>query len=133
VKGAIALGTLAALGCYLAINLKSKLGYDDTLDAFGIHGVGGIIGALLTGVFAAPMLGGGGIYDYIKDAASADYSIAGQVMTQAIGVGVTIVWCAIVSLIALKIVDAIVGLRVSEEVEREGLDVNEHGETAYHM
>jgi Amt family ammonium transporter len=134
VMGAIIIGLAAGAVCLWACSvLKKLLGADDALDVFGIHGVGGIIGALLTGVFAAPSLGGSGIYDYIKDAASTDYSIMGQVTTQAIGVGTTIIWCAIVSIIALKIVDIIIGLRVSEEVEREGLDVNEHGETAYHM
>ncbi|MGH8617147.1 MAG: ammonium transporter [Burkholderiales bacterium] len=132
--GAIVIGLIAGVVCLWAVNgLKKMLGMDDALDVFGIHGVGGIVGALLTGVFAAPALGGGGIFDYIKNAASPDYDILGQVTTQAIAVGTTIVVSGVVSLVALKIVDIIVGLRVSEEVEREGLDVNEHGESAYHM
>jgi len=132
--GAIVIGLAAGVVCLWAVNgLKKMLGMDDALDVFGIHGVGGILGALLTGVFAAPSLGGAGIFDYIKNAASPDFDIVGQVTTQAIAVGTTIVISGVVSLVALKIVDIVVGLRVSEEVEREGLDVNEHGESAYHM
>ncbi len=112
--------------------LKRLLGADDSLDVFGVHGLGGIIGALLTGVFAAPALGGSGIFDYVKNAASPDYSIAGQVWVQAQGVLVTIALSAIVSVIAYKIVDVLVGLRVPEDEEREGLDISSHGETAYH-
>ncbi len=131
--GAIVIGLVAGAVCLWAVNaLKKMLGADDALDVFGIHGVGGIVGALLTGVFAAPSLGGSGIYDYIKDAPSPDFNIIGQVMTQATGVVTTIIVSGVVSFIALKIVDIIIGLRVTEEVEREGLDINEHGETAYH-
>jgi Amt family ammonium transporter len=92
------------------------------LDVFGIHGIGGIIGAILTGVFTAPSLGGTGADDFV---------IASQVLIQAEGVGITILWSGIVSFIAYKIVDVVIGLRVSEDVEREGLDVTSHGETAY--
>ena len=131
--GAIVIGFVAGLLCLWGVNgLKRMLGADDTLDVFGVHGVGGIVGALLTGVFAAPSLGGTGIYDYVANAASADYSIKGQVWIQFIAVITTIVWSGVVSLIAYKLVDIVVGLRVTEEEEREGLDISSHGETAYH-
>jgi len=131
--GAIVIGFVAGLLCLWGVNgLKRMLGADDTLDVFGVHGVGGIVGALLTGVFAAPSLGGTGIYDYVANAASADYSIKGQVWIQFIAVITTIVWSGVVSVIAYKLVDIVVGLRVTEEEEREGLDISSHGETAYH-
>ena len=95
---------------------------DDTADVFGVHGIGGIVGALLTGVFPAPSLGGTG---------GADYSIASQVATQALGVGLTIVWIGLVSIVGFLIAKAVFGLRVSEEAERGGLDINSHGEAAY--
>ena len=98
---------------------------------FGVHGVGGIVGALLTGVFAAPALGGTGIYDYVANAVAADYSIVGQVWVQAKAVLTTIVWSGVVSFIAYKVVDLVIGLRVPEDAEREGLDITSHGETAY--
>jgi Amt family ammonium transporter len=107
------------------------LGADDSLDVFGVHGVGGIVGALLTGVFAAPALGGTGIYDYVANAVAADYSIVGQVWIQAKAVLTTIVWSGVVSFIAYKLVDMVIGLRVPEDAEREGLDITSHGETAY--
>jgi Amt family ammonium transporter len=112
--------------------LKRLLGADDALDVFGVHGLGGIVGALGTAIFAAPSLGGTGIWDYVTNAASPDYSIADQLSTQAIGVVVTLIWSGVVSFIGYKIVDMLVGLRVSEDREREGLDVTEHGESAYH-
>jgi len=131
--GAIIIGLIAGLLCLWGVNsLKRMLGADDSLDVFGVHGVGGIVGALLTGVFAAPSLGGTGIYDYVANAVSPDYSIVGQVWIQAQAVGTTIVWSAVVSLIAYKLIDLVIGLRVSEEEEREGLDISSHGETAYH-
>jgi Amt family ammonium transporter len=109
------------------------LGADDSLDVFGVHGIGGILGALLTGVFAAPSLGGTGIFDYVTNKVSADpYSIMGQLWIQAQAVGVTIIWSAVVAFIAFKLVDMVIGLRVTEEEEREGLDISSHGETAYH-
>ena len=132
--GALVLGLVAGLVCLWAVTwLKHKLGYDDSLDVFGVHCVGGIVGALGTGIFAAPSLGGSGIYDYVANAASTDYSIASQFMVQLTGVITTVVWSAVVSFVAFKIVDMIVGLRVSEEQEREGLDESQHGERAYHM
>ncbi len=122
--GAIVLGAIAALGCYFFVaTVKNKFGYDDSLDVFGIHGIGGIIGAIGTGIFTAPGLGGTG---------GADFSIAGQTWIQAQAVGITIVWCAIGSLVLFKLVDMLIGLRVSEEDEREGLDLTSHGESAYH-
>jgi Amt family ammonium transporter len=105
------------------------------LDVFGVHGVGGIVGALLTGVFNSPDLGGPGfVADWVTAGmvTAADYSIAAQVWTQAKAVAVTVVWSGVVSLVSFKLVDLTVGLRVSEEEEREGLDISSHGETAYH-
>ena len=132
--GAIVIGLIAGVLCLWAVVwLKSKLGYDDSLDVFGVHCVGGIFGALATGIFASPSLGGQGIYDYIKDAANPDFSIASQFMIQFQAVLTTIVWSAVVSYIAFKIVDLMIGLRVTEEQEREGLDESQHGERAYHM
>ncbi|MBX9899231.1 MAG: ammonium transporter [Burkholderiaceae bacterium] len=132
--GALIIGLSAGLVCLWGVNgLKRLLGADDSLDVFGVHGVGGILGALLTGVFAAPSLGGQGIFDYVTNKMSADpYSIIGQVTTQATAVGVTIVWSGVVSLVAYKLVDVLIGLRVPEDEEREGLDITSHGETAYH-
>ena len=104
--------------------MKNALGYDDALDVFGIHGVGGIIGALGTGIVAAPSLGGYG-------PGGAEYSIGGQLVTQFIAVVVTLVWTGVGSLILYKITDVVVGLRVSAEAEREGLDLADHGERAY--
>jgi Amt family ammonium transporter len=131
--GAIVIGLAAGFVCLWGVNgLKRLLGADDSLDVFGVHGVGGILGALLTGVFAAPSLGGTGIYDYVANAAGAEYSISGQVWIQLQAVLTTLVWSGVVSFIAFKIVDMIVGLRVAEDEEREGLDISSHGETAYH-
>ncbi|MCG2585504.1 ammonium transporter [Massilia sp. TS11] len=131
--GALLIGLAAGLVCLWGVNgLKRLIGADDSLDVFGVHGVGGILGAILTGVFAAPSLGGQGVFDYVANKASADYSILGQVQTQAIAVGTTIIWSAVVSLIAYKLVDIVIGLRVPEEEEREGLDITSHGESAYH-
>jgi Amt family ammonium transporter len=123
--GAIMIGLACGFVCLWGVTgFKRMMGADDTLDVFGIHGLGGIVGAILTGVFAAPSLGG---------TAGADFNIASQVMIQAEGVLITIVWSGVVAFIAFKLVDMVIGLRVSEEDEREGLDVTAHGETAYHM
>jgi Amt family ammonium transporter len=131
--GGLVIGLLAGIICLWGVNgLKRMIGADDSLDVFGVHGVGGILGALLTGVFASPSLGGQGIFDYVANKASADYSIAGQVWIQAQAVGTTILWSALVSLVAYKLVDLAIGLRVPEEEEREGLDITSHGESAYH-
>ncbi len=130
--GAIIIGLIAGLVCLWGVSgLKRMLGADDSLDVFGVHGLGGIVGALLTGVFAAPSLGGTGIFDYVANAASPDYSIGTQVWVQFQAVAVTIIWSAVVSYIAYKLVDMVMGLRVSEEEEREGLDISSHGESAY--
>jgi len=136
VGGALIIGVIAGFACLWGVSgLKKLLGADDSLDVFGVHGVGGIVGALLTGVFNSPNLGGpSAVADWVSvtmitgDA----YSIGAQVLTQAKAVGVTVVWSGIVSVIAYKIVDMVIGLRVSEEEEREGLDISAHGETAYH-
>jgi Amt family ammonium transporter len=132
--GGIVLGLIAGLVCLWAVTwLKSKLGYDDSLDVFGVHCIGGIIGALGTGIFCAPSLGGTGVWDYVANAYSPEYSIGSQFMVQLTGVVTTLIWSGIVAFIAYKIVDVIVGLRVTEEQEREGLDETQHGERAYHM
>ena len=134
VMGAIIIGLLAGVVCLWGVNgLKRLLGADDSLDVFGVHGVGGILGAVLTGVFAAPSLGGTGIWDYVTNAVAPEYSIGDQVIIQLTGVGTTIIWSAVVSLVAYKLVDMFIGLRVPEEEEREGLDVTSHGESAYHL
>jgi Amt family ammonium transporter len=124
--GAIVLGFVASLVSFWAVtSLKAKLGYDDSLDVFGIHGVAGIIGAIGTGVFMSAGLGGVGYDEGV--------TMSSQVTTQAIAVGVTILWAGVISFILYKVVDILIGLRVSEESEREGLDTTEHGERAYHM
>jgi len=131
--GSIALGLIAGAVCFWSVtSLKHALGYDDSLDVFGVHGVGGILGALGTGIFASPALGGTGVYDYVANKVG-EYDMLGQVISQAWGVGTSVIWSGLVSLIAYKIVDAVVGLRVTEESEREGLDIREHGETAYDL
>ncbi|MBK6637421.1 MAG: ammonium transporter [Rhodocyclaceae bacterium] len=133
VSGALAIGLLAGVVCLWGVNgLKKLLGADDSLDVFGVHGVGGILGAILTGVFAAPSLGGSGIWDYVGNKVADGYDIVGQVIIQATGVGITVVLSGVVAFIAFKIVDILIGLRVPEDEEREGLDVTSHGETAYH-
>ena len=133
VMGAIIIGLLAGIVCLWGVNgLKRMLGADDSLDVFGVHGVGGILGAILTGVFCAPSLGGTGVYDYVTNAVG-DYDMGAQVINQLWGVGTTVVWSALVSLVAFKIVDMFIGLRVPEEEEREGLDITSHGESAYHI
>ncbi|MBL9055681.1 MAG: ammonium transporter, partial [Rhodobacteraceae bacterium] len=122
--GAIALGIIAAAVCYFFVTVvKNKFKYDDSLDVFGIHGVGGIIGAVLTGVFSAGSLGG------VK---GDDYSIAAQVWIQIEAVAITLVWSGVVSYVIFKIVGLLVGLRVDADAERQGLDLTSHGEQAYH-
>ncbi len=133
VVGALVIGLAAGVACLWGVNgLKKLLKADDSLDVFGVHGVGGILGAILTGVFAAPSLGGAGIWDYVANAASPEYDIMGQVVAQATAVGVTLIWSGIVATVSYKIADIAVGLRVSEDEEREGLDIASHGESAYH-
>jgi ammonium transporter, Amt family len=123
--GAIALGAIASVSCYFFVTVvKPALGFDDSLDVFGIHGIGGIIGAIGTGIFVSSSLGGTGYGEGI--------TMADQVWIQILAVGVTIAWCGVGSLILFKIVDLIVGLRPSVDIEREGLDLTSHGEVAYH-
>jgi Amt family ammonium transporter len=123
--GAIVLGIVAGIGSFWAVSsLKSALGYDDSLDVFGVHGVAGIIGALGIGILASPSFGGTGF-------GGENASIGAQLTVQAISVGFTLVYTGVLSFILLKIVDLIVGLRVTDEAETEGLDVAEHGEAAY--
>ena len=135
IGGGLVIGFLAGFACLWGVNgLKKMLGADDSLDVFGIHGIGGILGAILTGVFNSPALGGPG---YVADwvtvtmVTAADYSIVSQVWVQTKAVLITVVWSGVVSFIAYKIVDLTIGLRVNEEDEREGLDITSHGETAY--
>ena len=137
IGGALIIGLIAGFACLWGVSgLKKMLGADDSLDVFGVHGVGGIVGALLTGVFNAPSLGGPGyVADWVTVAmvTPADYSIASQVWIQAKAVLITIVWSGVVSIVAFKVVDLLIGLRVPEDEEREGLDISSHGETAYHQ
>jgi ammonium transporter, Amt family len=128
---AIAIGVIAGLLCLLAVAwLKMKLGYDDSLDVFGVHCVGGIVGALLTAVFCDPALGGTGVYDYVANAV-APYDMGAQFKAQLWGVVTALVWSGVVAAVAFKLIDLVVGLRVTEESEREGLDTVSHGERAY--
>lgn len=135
IGGALVIGFLSGFAGLWGVNgLKKLLGADDSLDVFGVHGVCGILGALLTGVFNSPSLGGPGyVADWVTATAvtAADYSIGAQVWTQAKAVLTTVVWSGVVSVVAYKIVSLTIGLRVSEEDEREGLDITAHGETAY--
>ena len=122
--GAIVIGLACGFLCLWGVTgFKRMMGADDSLDVFGVHGIGGIVGALLTGVFTAPGLGGTG---------GDDFNIASQLWVQAEGVLITMVWSAVIAYLAYKIVDVVIGLRVSAEDEREGLDITSHGETAYH-
>jgi ammonium transporter, Amt family len=124
--GAIVLGFFASfLGLWAVTKLKNLLAYDDSLDVFGIHGLAGIFGALATGILMSADFGGVGYPEGV--------TMASQMTTQAISVGITVLWTGVVSYVLLKLVDAVIGLRASEEVEREGLDTAEHGERAYHM
>jgi Amt family ammonium transporter len=132
--GAVVLGILAGVVCFFFVStVKNALGYDDSLDVFGVHCIGGIIGAIATGILVNPALGGVGIADYISNPGTlsvAEYSSA-QVMAQVKAVLVALAWSGIGSFIIFKLVDVVMGLRVSKEMEREGLDVAEHGERAY--
>jgi Amt family ammonium transporter len=124
--GALAIGAASGVGCFFAATkLKRAMGYDDSLDAFGVHAIGGIIGALLTGVFASASLGGAGLAEGM--------SIGSQVGLQAIGVIATVIYTGIVSLILLKLIDVIIGLRVTDEEETEGLDITLHDERGYNL
>jgi Amt family ammonium transporter len=134
IVGGLVIGSIAGFACLWGVTgLKKIIGADDSLDVFGVHGVGGILGALLTGIFNSQALGGPGIVtDWVTGATATnpDGTLA-QFIIQAKAVGVTVIWSAVVSLIAYKIVDMTIGLRVPEDEEREGLDITSHGETAY--
>ncbi|MEZ5926236.1 MAG: ammonium transporter [Hyphomicrobiaceae bacterium] len=130
--GALMLGLLAGGVCfYFCSAFKNRLGYDDALDVFGVHCVGGILGAIGTGIVAAPALGGTGLWDYAADSPAAGYDIAGQTLIQIKAVVVTLIWSGIGSALIFKLVDMVVGLRVETDEEREGLDLVDHGERAY--
>lgn len=123
--GAIGIGFLSGAGCfYAATRLKRQIGYDDSLDVFGVHAVGGIIGAIFTGVFAAESLGGAGFGD-------GNLTMGSQVYAQAVGVVATIIYTAVVSTIVLWVIDKVIGLRVSDEQESQGLDLALHDERGY--
>jgi Amt family ammonium transporter len=134
IPGAFAIGIAAGVVCLWGVNgLKRMLRVDDSLDVFGVHALGGILGALLTGIFNAPDLGGPGVVtDWVTGKTGYPGYLA-QLWIQAKAVGLTILWSAVVAFVAYKIVDLTIGLRVPEEKEREGLDVTEHGESAYNM
>jgi ammonium transporter, Amt family len=132
IVGALVIGAIAGFACLWGVNgLKKMLGADDSLDVFGVHGVGGIVGALLTGIFNNQALGGPGLVTDWVTASVGSNGMFAQLIVQAKAVGVTVVWSTVVSLIAYKVVDLTIGLRVPEDEEREGLDISAHGETAY--
>jgi Amt family ammonium transporter len=133
--GSVVLGLVVSPVCLFFVStVKNKLGYDDALDVFGVHCIGGIIGAIGTGILVAPYLGGVGLTDYMAKPGSAspgDYVMAAQVLIQVKAVLYTLIWSGVGSAILYKVVDLIVGLRVTVDEEREGLDVSDHGERAY--
>lgn len=132
IMGALISGLIVGVLCFFfCTTVKNAFGYDDSLDVFGVHGVGGIFGAIATGIVVSPALGGTGVFDYTTGAV-AEYNMATQVIAQLKGVGVTVLLSGIGSAIIFFIVNAVVGLRVPVEKEREGLDITEHGERAYH-
>jgi ammonium transporter, Amt family len=133
IVGGLVIGFIAGFACLWGVTgLKRLLGADDSLDVFGVHGVGGILGALLTGIFNNQALGGPGLVTDWVGATVGSNGVFDQFIIQAKAVGLTVVWSAVVAAIAYKIVDLVIGLRVTEEEEREGLDIASHGETAYH-
>lgn len=136
VMGAIVLGLVVSPICFIFCSaIKGALGYDDSLDVFGVHCIGGIVGALGTGLLVNPDWGGAGIADYVSkpgELVSGTYDMVGQMISQAKAVGLTLLWSGIGSAILFKLVDIVIGLRPSEEKEREGLDLADHGESAYH-
>jgi Amt family ammonium transporter len=134
IAGAFVIGLAAGLVCLWGVNgLKKMIGADDSLDVFGVHAVGGILGALLTGIFVSPDLGGPSVVSDWVTGKTEYPGYAAQLWIQAKAVGITIIWSGVVAFIAYKITDMVVGLRVSEEEEREGLDISSHGESAYRM
>ncbi len=131
--GALVIGAVAGVVCLWAVAwLKTKLGYDDALDVFGIHCIGGMLGAIGTGIFVNPKLGGTGVFDYAANAVGA-FDAKAQLISQLWAVGTSLVWSGVVAFVLFKLIDVVMGLRVPEEAEREGLDVAEHGEKAYNM
>jgi Amt family ammonium transporter len=134
IPGAFVIGTAAGLVCLWGVNgLKRMIGVDDSLDVFGVHAVGGILGALLTGIFVSPDLGGPSVVaDWVTGKTEYPGYLA-QLWTQAKAVGITILWSGVVAFVSYKVVDVVIGLRVSEEEEREGLDISSHGESAYRV
>jgi ammonium transporter, Amt family len=131
--GAIVLGLIVGVVClFFCSTIKNMFGYDDSLDVFGVHCIGGIVGAIGTGILVNPALGGTGIFDYTTGKV-ADYDFITQMIAQCKAVGTTLLWSGIGSLILYKIVDIIVGLRATPDKEREGLDITDHGERAYNM
>jgi len=133
--GAIVLGLVAGVVCFIfCTGIKNALGYDDSLDVFGVHAVGGIVGAIGTGIVVSPDLGGAGTLDYTQKAGEAvagAYDMMSQVMIQTWAVGFTVLWCAVISAVLFVLVNLVIGLRPVEEKEREGLDITDHGERAY--
>ena len=132
IVGAMVIGAVAGFACLWGVTgLKKMLGADDSLDVFGVHGVGGIVGALLTGIFNSQSLGGPGLVTDWVTVTVGSSGIFDQLIIQAKAVGVTVIWSAVVAFLSFKIVDLTIGLRVPEDEEREGLDITSHGETAY--
>jgi Amt family ammonium transporter len=135
IMGSIVLGLIAGVVCFIfCTGIKNLFGYDDSLDVFGVHAVGGIIGAILTGVLVNPDFGGSGVADYVTTPGSlvvAPYDMIAQVTSQAKAVGFTILWTGIISAVLFKLVDIVIGLRPTVDNEREGLDIADHGERAY--
>jgi Amt family ammonium transporter len=130
--GAIVLGLIVSPVCLFFVSVvKNALKYDDSLDVFGVHAVGGIVGAIATGILVDPALGGAGIVDYTAGGAASYPGLVTQVIAQLKGVGVTLLWSGIGSTIVFLVIKVVFGLRVTEEKEREGLDITEHGERAY--
>jgi Amt family ammonium transporter len=125
-RGALVIGLIGGAVCYLGVTVKNKFGFDDTLDTFGIHGVGGMLGALLTGVFATTLVNSAGAEGLLRGNPK-------QLLIQATGVLATVVYAVVVSWILLKIVDALIGLRVTNEEEEQGLDWTQHGESGYNL
>lgn len=131
--GAIVLGAIAGAACLWGVTgMKRWIGYDDSLDVFGVHGIGGVIGALGTAVVASPALGGSGVFDYAANA-YAEYDMVNQFISQAWGVITAIIWSGVVSFVLFKVIDVTMGLRVNSDEEREGLDTVTHGERAYNL
>lgn len=133
IMGSLVLGAVVAIVCFWSVNsLKKLLGYDDSLDAFGVHAVGGFVGSIGTGILVNPALGGSGVFDYGANKVAA-FDLSAQIISQLWDSGVVIVWSGLVSFVLFKVIDMVMGLRVSEEDEREGLDTTSHGERAYNM